>query len=155
CEATGDVSHRLLALINSTDLWIARGDLARADALCRTVLHDATEAQDNRALAETRKHLGVIARMRGEFRAAEEHLAAAYESALQREDLLLAAEVAREQAGVYEAMDRSRETVAALSRSHRLFSKLHNKRDLADLHRRVGRLERQFFDIATRWAQTI
>ena len=155
CEAVGDVPHRLLALINSTDLWLARGDLARADELCQRVLRDATEAKDTRALAETWKHLGVIARMRGQLADAEAHLAAAYDSALQREDLLLAAEVAREQATVYESMNRNRETVAALSRSHRLFSKLHNKRDLADLHRRVGRRERQFFEIVTRWAKTI
>src|SRR5213075_936741 len=85
CEATGDAPHRLLALINSTDLWLARGDLPRADALCQTVLRDATAAKDDRALAETSKHLGVIARMRGEFAAAEEPLTAAYESALRRE----------------------------------------------------------------------
>ncbi len=38
CDASGDAMNRLLALINSTDLWLARGELRRAAALCDTVL---------------------------------------------------------------------------------------------------------------------
>ena len=38
CDAVGDAPHRLLALVNSTDLWLARGDVERAAALCDTVL---------------------------------------------------------------------------------------------------------------------
>src|SRR3569623_2386581 len=93
--------------------------------------------------------------MRGHLEEAEVQLATAFEDAIRREDLLLAAETEREQAVVYEALDKGRETLQALSQSHRLFTKLRAQRDLADLQRRVGRLERQFYDIVTRWAQTI
>ncbi len=155
CDATGDVPNRLLALINSTNLWLARGEIDRAADVCRKVLVEATAVSDQRALAETYKHLGVIARERGVLDESERQLVAAYEGAMKREDLLLAAETSREQAILYEAMDKNRETLRALSQSHRLFTKLRAQRDLADLKRRVGRLERQFYDIVTRWAQKI
>ena len=155
CDATGDTSHRLLALINSTEIWLARGELDRAAALCERVLHESTETGDQRALAETYKHLGVIARMHGNFPQAERHLAAAYASAIQRVDLLLAAETVREQAELYEQMGKNRETLQALSLSHKLFTKLRARRNLADLERRVSRLETRFYDIVGRWAQTI
>ena len=73
CDATGDSTNRLLALINSTDLWLARGDVNRAAALCDTVLLEATAATDQRALGETHKFLGIIARTRGQLEAAETH----------------------------------------------------------------------------------
>jgi putative nucleotidyltransferase with HDIG domain len=155
CDATGDVPNRLLSLINSTNLWLARGEIDRAADLCSKVLAEATAVSDQRALAETFKHMGVIARARGSFDESERQLLAAYDGAMKREDLLLAAETAREQAILYETMDKSQETLRALSQSHRLFTKLRAQRDLADLKRRVGRLERQFYDIVTRWAQKI
>jgi putative nucleotidyltransferase with HDIG domain len=155
CDATNDTTNRLLALINSATLWLARGEVDRAEELCRTVLADATAVDDQRALAETYKHLGVIARTRGDFGRAEVQLTAAYDDAMRREDLLLAAETAREQAELYEQMGKNRETLQTLSLSHRLFTKLRAQRNLADLQRRIGRLERRFFDVVTNWAQTI
>jgi putative nucleotidyltransferase with HDIG domain len=155
CAETGDKSNRLLALINSTPLWLAKGELGRAAELCALVLAEATTVADQRALAETHKHLGVIARMRGDHAEAERQLAAAFADAMRREDLLLAAETSRELAGVYEALDNGRETLKALSQSHRLFTRLRSQRDLIDLRRRVERLEHQFYGIVMRWAQTI
>ena len=155
CNAAGDAPHRLLALVNSTDLWIARGDVERAAALCKSVFTEATSAGDQRVLAETHKQLGVIARMRGDLAESNLQLATAYDSAMRREDLLLAAETVREQAELYERMGKNRETLQALSLSHGLFTKLRAQRNLADLKRRLGRLERRFYDVVTRWAQTI
>jgi putative nucleotidyltransferase with HDIG domain len=155
CTMTGDIPHQLLALINSATLWIARGDIARAADLCETVLTAATAASDQRALGETYKHLGVIARLRGDLSEAERQLAAAFESAMRREDLLLAAEAAREQAELYELMGKNRDTLRSLTLSHSLFTKLRAQRNLADLERRVARLEDRFYLVAARWAQTI
>jgi putative nucleotidyltransferase with HDIG domain len=155
CNANGDAPHRLLALINSTDLWIARGDIERAASVCRTVLDEATASGDQRALAETHKQLGIIARMRGDLVESELQLATAYDSAMRREDLLLAAETVSEQAQLYERMGKNRETLQALSLSHNLFTKLRAQRSLADLKKRIGRLETRFYDVVTRWAQTI
>jgi len=155
CIQTGDIPHQLLALINSASLWIARGDVARAADLCQMVLTTATAASDYRALGETYKHLGVIARMRGDLAESERQLSAAYDSAMSREDLLLAAETAREQAELYEIMGKNRDTLQSLTRSHKLFTKLRAQLNLADLQRRVARLEDRFYLVAARWAQTI
>lgn len=154
-DATGDVAHRLIALINSTDLWLARGDIERASALCDTVLFEATAASDQRALGETYKYMGVIARSRGILDDAERYLEKAYTNAMQREDLLLAAETLREQAELYEVMQRNRDTLQALSRSHALYGRLRAQRNLADLKKRVGRLETRFYDIVSKWAYDI
>ena len=155
CTTTGDIPHQLLALINSANLWIARGDIVRATELCGTVLTAASAANDNRALGETYKHLGVIARMRGDLSEAERQLASAFDSAMRREDLLLAAESAREQAELYEMMGKNQETLRSLTLSHSLFTKLRAQLNLADLQRRVARLEDRFYLVAARWAQTI
>jgi putative nucleotidyltransferase with HDIG domain len=155
CDAAEDTTHRLLALINSTDLWLARGDLRRAAALCDTVLFEATAAGDQRALGETYKYLGVIARTRGAVEDSERYFKNAYDNAMRREDLLLAAESAREQAELYVLTGKNRETLQALSLSHRLFTKLRSQRNLADLKKRLGRLETSFEDVVTRWAHNI
>jgi putative nucleotidyltransferase with HDIG domain len=155
CDSTGDAINRLLALINSTDLWLARGDITRAATLCDQVLVEATAATDQRALGETHKFMGIIARTRGNLEDAEAHLSAAFDNATRREDLLLAAETAREQADLSELMGKNRETLQALSLSHRLFTQLRAQRNLADLKRRVSRLETRFEDVVTRWAHNI
>jgi putative nucleotidyltransferase with HDIG domain len=149
------VPHRLLALTNAARLHLVRGDVNAAEALCQSVLSEATEAGDERALGETFKHLGVIARARGDFDGAERHLTAAYDNAMSREDLLLAGETAREQAELFELMNKNRETLQALTQSHRLFTKLESQRNLAELQERVGRLEERFYLVVARWAGSI
>jgi putative nucleotidyltransferase with HDIG domain len=155
CDATGDAAHRLLALINSTDLWLARGDIRRAGALCDTVLFEATAAGDQRALGETYKYMGIIARNRGELNDSERHLGRALVNAMQREDLLLAAETSREQAELYELAGKNKETLQSLSRSHQFYTKFGAQSHLADLQRRISRLETRFYDLVGRWAGSI
>ena len=155
CRAAGDVPHRLLTVTNAARLHLVRGDVDTAEALCNSVLPEATDAGDERALGETYKHLGVIARSRGDYASAEQHLGAAYDSAMRREDLLLAGEAAREQAELFELMNKSRETLQALTQSHRLFTKLESQRNLAELQERVRRLEDRFYFVVARWAGSI
>ena len=155
CDATGDAAHRLLALINSTELWLARGEIRKASALCDTVLFEATAASDQRALGETYKYMGIIARTRGDLRDAERHLGRALDNATQREDLLLAAETSREQAELYELMGKNRETLQSLSRSHQFYTKFRAQTHLADIKRRISRLETRFYDLVGRWAGSI
>ncbi|HWH53213.1 MAG TPA: HD-GYP domain-containing protein, partial [Gemmatimonadaceae bacterium] len=78
-----------------------------------------------------------------------------YDNAMRREDLLLAAETVSEQAELFERMGKNRETLQALSLSHNLFTKLRAQRNLADLKKRIGRLETRFYDVVISWAQTI
>ena len=155
CDAVGDSAHRLLVLVNSTELWLARGDVRRAAALCDTALLEATVANDQRALGETYKYMGMIARMRGSLEGAAHYFSSAYENAMRREDLLLAAETSREQAELYELMGKNRETLQALSKAHQFYTKLRAQTHLADLKKRISRLETRFYDLVARWAGTI
>jgi putative nucleotidyltransferase with HDIG domain len=72
-----------------------------------------------------------------------------------REDLSLAAETAREQAELFLALGRNRDTLQALSTSHRLFTKLRARRDLVDVGLRLRHLERRFQHLVQQWAQSI
>jgi putative nucleotidyltransferase with HDIG domain len=152
---SGDTPRRLLALINSAELWIARREYDRAVAVCVNVLVEADATGDQRASGEANRHLGVVARIRGELGESERRLMIAYDQAMQREDLLLAGETAREQAALYELMGKNRETLQSLLASHRHFTRLRAQQNLADLQRRVNRLEHSFYDTVGRWAQSI
>jgi putative nucleotidyltransferase with HDIG domain len=153
--SSGDhVSMRIIE-VNQVDLFIACGDVSRAFILGEHVRREATAAGDRRALGEVSKHLGVLARLRADMQAAESLLEAAYENSMTREDLLLAAETAREQAELYEQLGRNRETLRALGLSHRHFSQLKAGPNIADLAARINRLETRFYDIVNRWAQNI
>jgi putative nucleotidyltransferase with HDIG domain len=134
---------------------IARGDYLDAQMVCERVLQQARPLNDIRALAEVYKHCGVIARELGRPEEAEEFLRSAFETAMRREDLLLAAETAREQAELYSMLRRNREALQSLNVSHRLFSRLRVQRDLADVRRRIDRLERRFLDVVRQWGQSI
>jgi putative nucleotidyltransferase with HDIG domain len=154
-KLTGDAPSRRMIQVNVVDMLLARGELKRAAELCHTVFSDALAADDQRALGEASKHLGVMARDRGDLKQAERLFEDAHTNAMRREDLLLAAETAREQAELYELAGRNRDTLRALGLSHRLYKKIQAERNLADLAKRVERLENRFYDIVNRWAQTI
>src|SRR5205823_9023155 len=64
CDAAGDLANKLLVTVNSVQMWIARGDLARAERLCEVAVAGASEAGDRRVLDEALKHRGTIARKR-------------------------------------------------------------------------------------------
>jgi putative nucleotidyltransferase with HDIG domain len=155
CAACGDVSTALMVEGNRAEAQIARGMYSDARLVCERVLRRATGLNDARAAAESHKHLGVVARETGSYEEAEHHLREAFASASAREDLLLAAEVAREQAELFTSLGRERETLQALNTSHRLFSRLRAQRDLADIGRRMRRLEDRFYDIVSAWARSI
>jgi len=155
CAACGDVSTALMVEGNRAEAQIARGLFTDAIHVCERVLRRAEGLNDMRAVAEAQKHLGVIAREEKRLERAEEYLLRAFGSASLRQDLLLAAEVAREQAELYSVMRRERQTLQALNTSHRLFTELRAQRDLADVARRMRGLEQRFYDIVSAWARSI
>ena len=155
CALCGDESTALMVEVNRAAMRIARGDYEEAQLVCERVLQEARPLNDLRVLTEIYKHCGVIARELGRSEEAEEYLRVAFESALRREDLLLAAETAREQAELYSGLRRNREALHALNASHRLFSRLRAQRDLTDVRRRTERLERRFLDVVRQWGQSI
>ena len=152
---TGDTGARRMIEVNQLEMWITRGDLPRAALLGAQLHGEAITADDQRALGEVSKLLGVVSRSRGELAEAERWLDAAFANAMRRQDLLLAAETSREQAELYELAGKNQETLRALGQAHRFFGRLKATGRLADLATRVERLETRFFDIVQRWAQTI
>lgn len=155
CDTCGDASTALMVDVNRAAMRIARGDFVDAQVVCERVLQEARPLNDIRVLSEVYKHCGVIARELGRTEEAEEYLRVAYESALRREDLLLAAESAREQAELYTTLRRNRDALQSLNSSHRLFARLRVQRDIADVRRRIDRLERRFLDVVRQWSQSI
>ncbi|HKW09295.1 MAG TPA: HD-GYP domain-containing protein, partial [Gemmatimonadaceae bacterium] len=155
CAACGDVRTSFMIEINRAEAQINRKRHGDAQVICERVLRRARALSDARAIAGAQKNLGVVARERGALPSAESYLQEAFTSAMTREDLLLAAEVAREQAELFSVMRRERETLQALNTSHRLFSELRAQRDLADVARRMRGLEQRFYDIVSAWARSI
>ncbi|HWJ24279.1 MAG TPA: diguanylate cyclase, partial [Gemmatimonadaceae bacterium] len=50
---------------------------------------------------------------------------------------------------------RNADTLRALNRAHKLFDGLRARRELADIGRRVGRIEDEFVEVARRWSESI
>jgi putative nucleotidyltransferase with HDIG domain len=154
-QSCGDQWTRLMVEVNRVALLITRNDYDQARTRCDAILLEAGAVHETRLLAETYKHCGVIARETGRLEDAEQFLQTAYNQAMAREDLLLAAETTREQAELFLTLGRNRDTLQALSHSHRLFTQLRAQRDVADVTRRLHLLEERFHHLVQQWAQSI
>ena len=141
--------------VNRARLWIARGDLDAAESACRRARATADALGDQTKDAEISQSLGIVARERGELDTAEAHLAHAAQAARSVENLLLQAEVARELGTLFHRQSRNRETLQQLNQSHRLFSQLRARLEIADIDSRLGELETLFLEIVRKWGETI
>ena len=155
CAESGDVDNRILAEVNRTRLWISREEFGRAREACDQAYELTRGCDDERWLGEIFMHSGIILRHTGKPRMAEEHLGKAAERARTEQDVLLEAETARELADVFRGEGRNRETLEALNQAHGLFSELKARRELADVHRRIARLEEAFLEIVREWGESI
>jgi len=151
----GDAEAQARVHGNLAETWIGRGDLARARAACGDAMALAVASQHTQATGEVHKLAGIIARESGALDEADAEFAQAEDMARARGDLLLLAETAREQADLYRRQARNRDTLQALNRAHRLFEQLRAQRDLADVDRRMSRLEGDFVGVARRWGESI
>jgi diguanylate cyclase (GGDEF)-like protein/putative nucleotidyltransferase with HDIG domain len=154
-EALGDVASLVVLHVNLAEMWVARGELARALTACDHAMRLAQGCGDSSSLGEAEKIFGIIARESGDHVSAEHHFARADAIATERQDLLLSAETAREQADLHRSQGRNKDTLQCLNRAHRLFAQLRARRDLADIDRRTGRLEGDFVQVARRWGESI
>jgi len=154
-DALGDMPARVLLEVNRAELEIARGDFVAARGACELAAQLSALTTDGFAAGEIQKHFGTIARELGELVVAEEHLERAQRIAVDRRDLLLSAETAREHAELCRKQGRHRDALMHLNRGHRIFSQLSAKRDLADIDRRNARLERHFIDAVRHWSGSI
>lgn len=151
----GDVGLRVQIEVNVVEMWVARGDIPKARAAADAAMALASELGDAHVPGDAYRLMGVIARESGDLMQAESLLERAAEAASSRQDLLLLAETAREQAEVHRRQGRNRETLQALNRAHQLFSQLRARRDLADVDRQTTHLEGEFIDVVRRWGESI
>ncbi len=154
-QVLGDLPTRILLEVNRASHWIARREYGRARDSCDLAMRLSEQTQDTHALGEAHKCYGVIARETGDHAAAEQSFERAAKYAEQRQDLLLAAETAREMAELYRQQGRNRDTLQCLNRAHRLFSQLHARRDVADIDRQTEDLEEDFLQMVQRWSDSI
>ena len=154
-SALGEPAIVLDAQLRHAELLAHRGDVDRAHAGCERALETARRIRDPRATAAAARTAAMIARERGDLARAEERLTAAEAALRDRDDAVLAAEIAAERAELYHRQDRHRETIMALNRAYRALSQLKGTAGVADVARRTRRLEAQFIDVVRRWGQSI
>jgi len=104
---------------------------------------------------EVFRHVGVIARERGDYVKAAEYLGRAAESAEEGEDLLLKADVSEQLAELYWTQKRHREMLSHLNQSHALYSRLKAQHRVAQVERRNAALEARFLEMAHNWGDSI
>src|SRR3954466_5615983 len=104
---------------------------------------------------EVFRHVGVIARERGDYMKAAEYLGRASECAEEAEDLLLKADVTEQLAELYWTQKRHRDMLAHLNQSHALYSRLKAQHRVAQVERRNAALEARFLEMAHHWGDSI
>ncbi|MDB4881410.1 MAG: diguanylate cyclase [Gemmatimonadetes bacterium] len=154
-NALGGLSFRIQLEVNCAALQIEKGDFAEAKRRCDRAMKLAEHLGDSRANGEAEKVYGVIARETGDLASAEMHLVRARDQATAVNDLELEGDVNRELAELFDRLGRSRETLQALNRAHSCFTQLRARHELADVGRRMTRLEGDFLDVVRQWGESI
>jgi len=155
CTIIGDRSLLITAELHLAKLRIKQGNCADARATCDRVRAIVAQIGDPREAGEAQYVYGLVERASGDATAAEAHFLRAEEIALERSDLILQGELARELADLYREQGRNRQTLQRLNQAHRLFAQLRARRELADVDRRNAALESDFLDVVRKWGDSI
>ena len=154
-NALGGLSTRVQLEVNSAALQLERRDFHEAKRRCDRAMALAEHLDDPRANGEAAKVYGIIARETGDLTAAETHLITARDIATAAQDLALEGDTNRELAELYGTLGRNRETLQSLNRAHSCFTQLRSRHELADVGRRMARLEGDFLDVVRKWSESI
>ncbi|MEO8334181.1 MAG: HD domain-containing phosphohydrolase, partial [bacterium] len=154
-NALGGLSTRVQLEVNSASLQLEKRDFIEAKRRCDRAMALAGHLDDVRANGEASKVYGIIARETGDLVSAEMHLTAARDVATAAKDLALEGDTNRELAELYGRLGRNRETLQALNRAHACFTQLRSRHELADVGRRMARLEGDFLDVVRKWGESI
>ena len=154
CRRTKNVHLIGIMKVNRAELYIARGELARAREVCDAGFEILGEAGDTLRQAEALKYYGIIYRLTGKPHLASIHLQRSIDIAAPR-DPLLEAQGQRELALVLREQGRNRDALAALNRSHALFTALQAQTEQADIQGRIKRLEDDFLMLVQQWGESI
>jgi len=149
-----DQANRLNVALNQIQLCIATGRFEEAQERAAPLL-DLTSEMAPSWRGEVFRHLGVIARERGDYMKAAEYLGRASENAEEAEDLLLKADVTEQLAELYWTQKRHRDMLAHLNESHALYSRLKAQHRVAQVERRNAALEARFLEMAHHWGDSI
>lgn len=149
-----DQTNRLNVALNQVQLCIATGRFEEAQERATPLLDLAGEIAPSWR-GEVFRHVGVIARERGDYMKAAEYLGRASECAQEAEDLLLKADVTEQLAELYWTQKRHRDMLANLNESHALYSRLKAQHRVAQVERRNAALEARFLEMAHHWGDSI
>ncbi|HEV7992679.1 MAG TPA: HD domain-containing phosphohydrolase [Gemmatimonadaceae bacterium] len=151
----GDLGQQTLIELHIAKLRVSEGRYAEAKSVCDRIEDLPNRASAMHADGELELVSGLIARAEGDGIRAEQHFLEAERIAVQRGDLILQGETARELGGLYHEQGRNRQTLQRLNQAHRLFSQLRARRELADVDRRTAKLEGDFLDVVRKWGESI
>ncbi|HEV7595046.1 MAG TPA: HD domain-containing phosphohydrolase [Gemmatimonadaceae bacterium] len=149
-----DLPNEMNVALNQVQLCIATGRIDEAQERVDTLLALTGEIAPSWR-GEVFRHVGVIARERGDYVKAAEFLGRAGECAEEGEDLLLKADVAEQLAELYWTQKRHRDMLAHLNTSHALYSRLKAQHRVAQVERRNAALESRFLEMAHHWGDSI
>jgi putative nucleotidyltransferase with HDIG domain len=149
-----DHPNQLNVALNQVQLCIATGRFDEAMDRVEPLLALTGEIAPSWR-GEVFRHVGVIARERGDYVKAAEYLGRACECADEGEDLLLKADVTEQLAELYWTQKRHREMLANLNQSHALYSRLKAQHRVAQVERRNAALEARFLEMAHQWGDSI
>ena len=149
-----DHTNEMNVALNQVQLCIATGRFDEAQQRADSLLAlDGEIAPSWRG--EVYRHVGVIARERGDYVKAAEFLGRAGECASEAEDLLLQADISEQLAELYWTQKRHRDMLAHLNQSHALYSRLKVQHRVAQVERRNAALESRFLEMAHHWGDSI
>jgi putative nucleotidyltransferase with HDIG domain len=151
----GDRSNLIAIELHIAKLRIRQGDLAGARSACDRTRGILEQIGDAREAGEAEYVYGIVARAGGDAVAAEQHFLRAEQIGIDRQDMILQGEIARELSELYRAQGRNRQTLQRLNHAHRLFAQLRARRELADVDRRTAKLENEFLDVVRKWGESI
>ena len=149
-----DHTNKLNVALNQVQLCIATGRFDEAMDRAEPLLALTGEIAPSWR-GEVFRHVGVIARERGDYVKAAEYLGRACECAEEGEDLLLKADVTEQLAELYWTQKRHRDMLANLNQSHALYSRLKAQHRVVQVERRNAALEARFLEMAHHWGDSI
>jgi putative nucleotidyltransferase with HDIG domain len=149
-----DETNKLNVALNQVQLCIATGRFDEAMERAEPLLALTGEIAPSWR-GEVFRHVGVIARERGDYVKAAEYLGRASECAEESEDLLLKADVTEQLAELYWTQKRHRDMLANLNQSHALYSRLKAQHRVDQVERRNAALEARFLEMAHQWGDSI
>jgi putative nucleotidyltransferase with HDIG domain len=149
-----DHTNQLNVALNQVQLCIATERFDEAQERVEPLMALAGEIAPSWR-GEVFRHVGVIARERGDYMKAAEYLGRASECAEEAEDLLLKADVTEQLAELYWTQKRHRDMLAHLNESHALYSRLKAQHRVAQVERRNSALEARFLEMAHLWGDSI